>query len=117
MIDELLLRGADDWVPAAEVAWVAKSTGGAASDEEVLDTSIAAIRHVVMNGLMEVGDVTDGGFFAWDMDPRGAVEKVARDWRALGRSPDLGEVCWLANTPAGDARVGAINAINQQETR
>lgn len=63
MIDELLRRGADDWVSVAEVAWVAKSIGRAASDQEILDVAIAAITHV-MNGLMEVGDVTDGGFFA-----------------------------------------------------
>lgn len=36
------------------------------------------------------------------------MEKVERDWRALGRPPDLGDVCWLANTAAGDTRAKAI---------
>lgn len=108
MIDQLLLRGSDDWVTAADVAWVAKSVGGATSDHEIQELALAAITEVVTRGLMQVGDVTDGGFFEWEETPDEALETVARAWRALGRSPDLGEVCWLANTPAGDARAQTV---------
>lgn len=108
MIDELLIRGADDWVMAADVAWLAKSVGSAVTDQEVLNLSIHTIRAVVTEGLMQLGDVTDGGFFEWDLTPEASIEKVERDWNALGRLPDLGEVCWLANTPAGDTRAKAI---------
>lgn len=104
MIDDLLLRGSDDWVTAAEVAWLAKSVGGATTDEEIREVALSAIKEVVMRGLMQVGDVTDDGFFEWDRSPEDSLEAVAQEWRALGRLPDLGEVCWLANTPAGDAR-------------
>ncbi|MGH7425387.1 MAG: hypothetical protein ACREJP_04405 [Candidatus Methylomirabilales bacterium] len=109
MIDELLLRGADDWVMAADVAWIAKSAGGAATDEEILDLAVGMITAVVTQGLMHVGDVTDGGFFEWDLSPEEAIEMVEREWRALGRPPDLGDVCWLANTAAGDIRAKAIS--------
>ena len=108
MVDELLMRGADDWVMAVDVAWLASSVGGADTDHEVLTLSVQTIRAVVGEGLMQIGDVTEGGFFGWDLKPEAAVEKVARDWIALGRPPDLGDVCWLANTPAGDPRAKAI---------
>lgn len=108
MIDELLTRGAEDWVMAADVAWLAKSIGGADTDQEVLSLSVNTIRAVVTEGLMQLGDVTDGGFFEWDLEQEAAIEKVERDWSALGRLPDLGDVCWLANTPAGDTRAKAI---------
>ncbi len=114
MIDELLVLGVDDWVMAADVAWLAKSIGGAASDEDVLDLAIAVIEEVVTRALMQIGDVTDGGFFEWDVSAQDAVERVAREWRALGRSPDLGEVCWLANTPAGDARAEVVSKQRAQ---
>jgi hypothetical protein len=104
MIDDLLLRGSDDWVTAAEVAWLAKSVGGATSDQEIEQVAFAAMSDVLRSGLMQVGDVTDGGFFEWDVSPDDALERVIREWRGLGRSPELGEVCWLANTPAGDLR-------------
>lgn len=114
MIEELLIRGADDWVMAADVAWLARSVGGAGTDQEVMNLSIQTIREVVAEGLMELGDVTDGGFLEWDLPPEASIEKVERDWTALGRHPDLGDVCWLANTPAGDTRANAI--IEQRET-
>lgn len=107
MIDELLVQGADDWVMAADVAWLAKSVGGA-SDEDVPDMAIALIKEVLTRGLMQIGDVTDGGFFEWDMSPEEAADRVSREWRARGRSPDLGEVCWLANTAAGDVRADLV---------
>src|SRR5687768_4026826 len=96
MIDELLVQGADDWVMATDVAWLAKSVGGA-SDDDVADVAIAIMKEVLTSGLMQIGDVTDGGFFEWDISREEAVERVSREWRALGRSPDLGDVCWLAN--------------------
>lgn len=108
VIDELLIRGVDDWVTAADVAWLAKSVAGATSDEDVLDVATTIIKEVMNEGLMQVGDVTDGGFFEWDLSPEDALERVIREWRTLGRSPDLGEVCWLANTPAGDARAEVV---------
>ena len=108
LLDELLLRGLDDWVMAAEVASLARSVGGAATDTEVRDMAVEAISAVVEDGLMQVGDVSDGGFFEWDMKPEDAVQRVASEWRALQRSPDIGEVCWLSNTPAGDARAKAL---------
>ena len=112
MIDELLIQGADDWVMAADVAWLAKSVVGAMSDEEVLDIATTVINEVVTAGLMQIGDVTDGGFFEWDLPTGEVVERVAREWRALGRLPDVGEICWLANTTAGDARAEVVRNSN-----
>lgn len=102
MIEELLISGAEDWITASEVAWVAKSVGGASTDEEVLAISLNLIQAAVEQGLMEVGDVTDGGFIPWDLPPLDAVRRVEGAWRDLGRLPNLGEVCWLANTTNGD---------------
>lgn len=113
MIVELLRRGADDWVMAADLAWIAKSAGGAVTDEEILETALRIIRSVVDEGLMQLGDVTDDGFFEWDLTPEEAIERVEREWRALRRPPDLGDVCWLANTSVGDVRVQA--AIEPRE--
>lgn len=113
MIDELVVRGADDWVMAADVAWIAKSVGGA-SDEEVAEVSIALIEEVMRRSLMQVGDVTEAGFFEWDLSLEEALDRVSREWRALGRAPDLGEVCWLANTEAGDARAEVLRRQTHQ---
>lgn len=57
---------------------------------------------------MEVGDVTDHGFVPWGLSPDDAMVRVEQKWRDLGRSPDLGEICWLANTDFGDERAASV---------
>lgn len=104
LIDELLACGADDWVAAAEVAWIAKSMGGAATNHEIKALSVELIQAVLVAGLMEAGDVTDGGFFAWGVPPDEAVARIERSWDQLGRLPNIGDVCWLSNTRSGNQR-------------
>lgn len=104
LIDELLIRGADDWVTAAEVAWVAKSSGGAETNDGIRTLSLKLIQDVLVAGLMEAGDVTDQGFFGWGESPIEATARIQHSWEQLHGVPNLGEVCWLANTEAGNQR-------------
>ncbi|MFP4513022.1 MAG: hypothetical protein ACLFRV_08770 [Acidimicrobiales bacterium] len=109
MIRALLERGQDDWVMAADVAWIARDVGGAESDDEVRDKSVELIDAVLRDEMMRIGDVTDGGFFPWDADTDQALRRVEASWRDLGRFPDLGEVCWLENTAEGDALAARLD--------
>ncbi len=103
-IDEILLLGLDDWIQASEIASVARTVGGARSENQVRALSIEIIRAVVQGGLMKAGNVTQDGFREWGQSPNDAVERIAGQWAALGRGPDLGEICWLSNTEEGDRR-------------
>jgi hypothetical protein len=117
LIDELLARGADDWVTAAEVAWIARSVGDASTDGDVLEVSVDVIRAVLTDGLMDAGDVTDGGFFEWGLSPAESVRRIEQAWLLLGRLPNLGEVCWLSNTTAGQARAERVMAHRDRDQR
>jgi hypothetical protein len=110
LIDELVIRGTDDWVTAAEVAWIAKSVGRAPTNNDIKTLSVELIHAVLQAGLMEAGDVTDGGFFGWGVSPNEASARIERSWEQLDRLPNLGEVCWLANTEAGDQRGHAVTS-------
>jgi hypothetical protein len=103
-IDDLLMRGCDDWVDVAEVISVAKFTGHARSAEEVRDLSLKLIREVVQQGLMEIGDLPDQGrcLKLWPIAPQQCLDRMEREWDALGRNPSLGEICWLQNTDKGN---------------
>ena len=110
-IANLLLRGLDDWIDAAEVAWVAKSIGGGESYETILDLSLWSIRALLDESLAEVGMVTrEHGFVAWDTPPADSMARIEAEWRTKPRGPDLGEVCWLSLTEAGRARAEAVLA-------
>jgi hypothetical protein len=57
---------------------------------------------------MEAGDVTDAGFHAWGVPPDEATARIERSWERLGHLPDIGDVCWLANTDAGSRRARTV---------
>jgi hypothetical protein len=107
--DELLLRGLDDWVDASEVAFVVARQlslpAPAADPREVLDVALAVLRTLLDEGFVEIGEVTDGGFFAWETSTDDSIARVHGAWDAtLPNGPGLGEVFWIANTGKGDAR-------------
>ena len=66
--------------------------------------ALQVIAEVLRSDLMKAGDVTKDGFKEWSMTSTAALERIAREWNALGRSPNLGEICWLSNTSKGDRR-------------
>jgi hypothetical protein len=101
---EVVKRGLDDWVDAAEVAWVVKFTGDQTTDSGIESLALEVIARLLRRGLMKPGDVTKDGFCEWDLEPHEAVERITRSWKALGRLPGLGEVCWLSNTGEGDRK-------------
>jgi len=108
LLDEILVRGLDDWIQACEVQSCTIEVCGAHTGDEMRRLSLAIIRHALELGLVRVGDVTTGAFRPWPGDVDAIVRRVEREWMALEDGPNLGDVCWLANTPAGDERARRV---------
>jgi len=108
--NEIRSRGEDDWMMAAEVAWVAKSVGGAETLSEVRDVSTEVLGDVLRAGEMRIGTVTEEGFQPWEGTVEEWLQRVERQWDALGRLPEMGELFWLARivdgTASADVRPG-----------
>jgi hypothetical protein len=100
-IEELLVLGTADWIPAGEVASVCMTVGGAASESDVRELSLQVIADLLKRGLMEAGDVTSTGFRVWPESVTEAISRIKREWRALGHNPSLGDICWLQSTRDG----------------
>lgn len=115
-VRDLLIAGADDWVNIPEVAWIAKSVGGANTLDEIREASLQIIREVVSKGLMIAGDVlVDAGFRRWELTPAESIARIEREWRAFGRKPDMGDICWLANTDEGNKQAKLLEQNQQQK--
>lgn len=99
---DVLLRGNADWVHLAEVKWVVKSIGGERAKDRVIESSLDVIRELLESRLADIGDVTDGGFFEWNLPIEDAIKRVRGDWVKLDQELRPGDVCWLANTAAGN---------------
>jgi hypothetical protein len=92
--------GLDDWVPLAAVEGIARRHGNG-SEQEIREASIEAIKELVLGGLVEIGDVSDGGFFELDETLDAALKRMRETWETTG--PNVwGFAVWLSNTPAGD---------------
>ena len=115
-VDALLVRGLDDWVDMSEVVWTVRSSRQAASDQDITAQSLDAIAFLLQEGLAEAGTLEQVGetveFVAWDLSPTEAAQRVREEWEALGRLPELGEICWLSNTPKGDAAARQVLSGN-----
>jgi hypothetical protein len=101
---ELLVEGLGDYVGLWEFASWLRTHEPSATDEEVRRKATEAVRRLVVGGHMSPGALTDGGGFSpWTSDAGESLQRIDREWRALGRDPTIAEICWFSNTPSGDA--------------
>ncbi|MEU7474588.1 hypothetical protein AB0A63_01305 [Lentzea sp. NPDC042327] len=98
---ELLIDGLTDWVHAdLPIGWARETVG-----EDFKPIAVAVVEYVVLGGLMVAGDLGGTGFEAWPGTPADHVRTVVERYEAYDWNPQ-GMAGWLANTEAGDARVG-----------
>lgn len=113
-VDEVLKRGLEDWIQAAEVVSVVQSVAVAATCLEVRRVALEVIVELVRRELMKAGCLTLDGFVEWAMTPSDAAERIVEAWSTSDRLPGLGEICWLSNTKSGDLRALALLHQNEQ---
>lgn len=101
--EQLLVAGLDDWLHLPDIAWAAK-LAGAKTKEQAIETAASAVRSLVEGGFMQIGEVSDGGFFEWDLGIDEALRRMKEGWLALEHEPAPGDVCWLSNTEEGNKR-------------
>lgn len=59
------------------------------------------------SGLLKAGYIRAGvpkgrvDFDPWNLSPEEAIERIEREWDALGREPDIGEIVWFDITEKG----------------
>ena len=125
----ILVSGTDDWVHIAEVTLAAAQAmygehrlDGFPSDETMsveqlaslrqdwvaaqertaLPLGIRAVKELIRDGLVRIGDATDSGFIPWE----GSAEAIeSRIDRVVEEAPYPllpGHLFWFSNTPSGD---------------
>lgn len=99
----VLLAGVDDWIGLWTVVREVKERRPGLSPEELRGIVVNLVRELVEKNCVQIGRPdAEGKFEPWDESAGDAAARIDREWRALGRDPDIGEICWLENTPCGD---------------
>lgn len=105
-VNELLQSGLSDWVQLYEVMAAAREYCSAQTLDEARRVSLQLLERCLARGLFEVGDVDQGGFTPWSVQGTQAVEHVRVRWPE-GLDPEIGDICWLRITRAGESAAGA----------
>jgi hypothetical protein len=109
LTEDLLLAGLDDWVHFHQVVWYVKQREGDVPRAEQIAAAMSAIRTLVTDGLIQVGEVRrENGFLPWQGTIDEIVDRVRERWETLHRDPLPGDVAWLANTELGDRAAKAL---------
>lgn len=83
----------EDWVEVWVIPGRVRYLVPDVSDERCQAISEAILRALVANGVQLGSWEANSALTPWPAD--GAVDRVMREWRALGRDPDIGEIGWL----------------------
>jgi hypothetical protein len=61
--------------------------------------TLQLVRSLLRERGMQVGHPAPDGrhFVSWGLSPEQAVSRIEREWRALGREPNIGEVAWFTS--------------------
>lgn len=62
--------------------------------------TLRLVRSLLQERGMQVGHPAPDGrhFVSWDLPPDQAVSRIEKEWSALGREPNIGEVAWFTST-------------------
>lgn len=102
---ELLTSGLYDWVPLIEVMQVTSRYDASATTEAVQELALGAIRSLVADGLMLIGDLPYPGekFRGWDLSLDAAMARVRELLVGHYAEPDRWEfIVWMGLTPVGE---------------
>lgn len=100
---DLLAEAAEDHRGLWVFLWPLSEEFGVEDPEERRKIAQEMVSGLLKDGLIRAGFPTpDGtGFEPWDLSADEAIARVASEWDALGREPDIGDVAWFEITDEG----------------
>ncbi|MFF0744955.1 hypothetical protein ACFYVL_31590 [Streptomyces sp. NPDC004111] len=111
---EILEEGLDDWVPVDRLVGLAKeySEDHGGSYKDLVSRVLSSL---LTKELIRVGEIGEDGFEAWPGDQKEVERRVVM---ALGESGwvPAGDVCWLANTAAGDCAARELRVTLESDS-
>jgi hypothetical protein len=72
---------------------------GSTNAPETRALTLRLVRSLLSERGMQVGHPAPDGrhFVSWDVPPDQAVSRIDKEWSALGREPNIGEVAWFTS--------------------
>lgn len=102
--EAFLIEGLEDWIGLWRFVRDARDERPSATADEIRELVMPTVRKLVAGGYIRPGRLTDErpGFTEWQEGADEAVERIDSEWRALGRDPNIPDICWFTNTELGN---------------
>ena len=86
-----------DHVGLWEIVDAVRSDLGSTSAPETRSLTLRLVRSLLSVRGMQVGHPASDGrhFVSWDLSPDEAVSRIEKEWSALGRELNIGDVAWF----------------------
>ncbi len=103
LAEDLLARAAEDWVSAAEVIDLVR-TSGVTDPSDCRDLAVGLIARLLAEQLVSAGDIEGVEHWPWPLSTAEALLRIATEW-ASESDPFVmpGSIVWLNTTPRGQA--------------
>jgi len=102
---EVLNRGRDDIIQFAELVSIARFDLEIAEGPPLVECVKGCLLDLLNEGLSVIGDLDESGPRLKVRPSLGSadsiVDRVIQEWHALGRPPNLAEICWIELTDKG----------------
>ncbi len=99
VLEQLVEECHKDHIGLWEVVSAVQFDLGSATSEETRALSLRLVDHLLKERGMLVGHPAPDGrhFISWGLPPDQALSRIEREWSALGREPNIGEVAWFTS--------------------
>lgn len=115
-----LVYCADDWSGPWLLVTDVQLADPAADDRTVKERTLAVLRDLLQAGYIKAGDLVnfkEDTFIQWEMPVDQIIDRIRREWDALGRDPKPWEIVWFISTHEGDLALAEgreRNAIQEE---
>jgi hypothetical protein len=101
----VIVEGLEDYVGLWQVARRVREVIGETTTDLVREASLKRLGPLLVGGYIEAGfsPYVKGDFEPWGIPGHAAMERIDVEWRALGKDPNIWEICWFKNTEQGNA--------------
>ncbi len=91
-----------DTVSLWAVLWQIKQNMPLLTPDEAKQATLTVVREALLENRIVLGEFVDQDedtavFAVWQLSLDDALARIEREWAALGREPNLGEVVWLVD--------------------
>jgi hypothetical protein len=99
VLDSLVEECQEDHVGLWRIVNAVRFDLGAQNPVETRTMTLRLVRSLLNERGMQVGHPAPDGrhFIIWDLPPDQVVSRIEKEWSALGREPNIGEVAWFTS--------------------